>query len=172
MGKKFKPKSGDDEGSRPANSTRKPDSDSRAGAGTSAEPRQDYALFISHSWSYDQEYARFIRLLQQADNFDFRNYSVPEDEQFDTDSDEELTAEIRDKQIRPASVVIVLAGVYSTHSKWIGREIRIAKELGKPILGVEPWGSSRTSSYVSQHADEMVSWNTDSILEGIRKLSP
>ena len=172
MGKKFKPKRGEDDGSRPTNSTRKPDSDSRGGAGTAAEPRQDYALFISHSWKYDQEYARFVRLLQQADNFDFRNYSIPQAEQFDTETDEELAEVLRDKQIRPASVVIVLAGVYSTHSKWIGRELRIAKELGKPILGVEPWGSSRTSSYVGQRADEMVAWNTDSILEGIRTLAP
>jgi hypothetical protein len=41
----------------------------------------------------------------------------------------------------PSSVVLILAGVYATYSKWIDAEIRIAKEYGKPIIAIEPWGS-------------------------------
>lgn len=170
MGNKYKPSSTDDSGSRPEDGKRKPDS--TGGGQASLDRRQDYAIFISHSWDYDQEYARLVRLLEEADNFEFRNYSVPEDEKFETDTDEELEKNLREKQIKPASVVVVLAGLYSTHSEWIGKEIRIAEQEGKPILGVKPWGKDRTSNYVEEHADEMVGWNTDSILEGIRNLSP
>lgn len=173
MGNKYKPSSTDDSGSHPRKGTRKPSEGiTGRGTGASTDRRQDYAIFISHSWSYDQEYARLVRLLSEADRFDFRNYSVPREEGFDTNTDEELEEMLREKQIKPSSVVVVLAGLYSTHSDWIGREVRIAKEVGKPILGVEPWGSSRTSSFVKRHSDEMAGWNTDSIVEGIRDLAP
>lgn len=171
MGKKYTPSSTEDSGSSPQEGTRKP-SRSGGGGGTTARRRQDYAIFVSHSWDYDQEYARLIRLLKEANRFDFRNYSVPQEEKFDTESNEELERVLREKQIKPSSVVVVLAGLYSTHSDWIGREIRIAEEEGKPILGVSPWGNDRTSNQVERHADEMVGWNTDSIVDGIQELAP
>lgn len=172
MGNKYKPSSTDEHGSYPAEGSRKPSEVSGGGSQTTVNQRQDYAVFVSHSWDYDQEYARLIRLLEEADRFDFRDYSVPKEEKFDTETNEELEQVLREKQIKPSSVVIVLAGLYSTHSDWIGREIRIAEDEGKPILGVEPWGSDRTSNYVEQHADKMVGWNTDSIVNGIRDLAP
>jgi hypothetical protein len=171
MGKKYTPTSTEDSGSRPQKGTRKP-SGAGGGSGTKTDRRQDYAIFISHSWDYDQEYARLVHLLEEANRFDFRNYSVPEEEKFNTESDEELERVLREKQIKPSSVVVVLAGLYSTHSDWIGREIRIAKEEEKPILGVKPWGKDRTSNYVEKHANEMVGWNTDSVVDEIRDLAP
>jgi len=171
MGNRHIPKSADGSGSRPESGSRKPWGGGGGGA-VSSEDRQEYALFISHSWDYDQEHARLVRLLEESDELDFRDYSVPKEEKFDTDTDEELEKVLREKQIKSASVVIVLAGMYSTYSDWIGKEVRIAEEEGKPILGVKPWGNDRTSNYVEQHADEMVGWNTDSVVEGVRDLAP
>lgn len=170
MGNKHKPKAGREGGSYSSRGSRKP---SGGGSGASSSSRrQDYALFISHSWDYDQEYARLVHLLDKAYRFDFRNYSVPEENKLETETDEELEEELAEKQIKPASVVVVLAGLYSSHSKWIEKEIKIAKVTGKPILGVKPWGSDRISSYVERNAEQMVSWNTDSVVEGIRELAP
>ena len=70
----------------------------------------------------------------------------------------------------PASCVIILAGVYSTYSKWINIEISLAKEMGKKIIAVEPWGSLRTSYTVKQAADKIVGWNSSSIIGAIREL--
>ncbi|WP_436931234.1 TIR domain-containing protein [Halosimplex halobium] len=136
------------------------------------ERRTEYRIFVSHSWDYSSEYENLIDLLDEANRFEYRNYSVPEEEEIDADTDEELEEELREGQIKPASVVIALAGLYSSYSDWIGREIRIAEDEEKPILGVEPWGSDNTSNYVERHADRMVGWNTDSVVEGIRDLSP
>lgn len=172
MGKKYKPTSTGEGGSRPDEGSRKPSEVGSGASPSSLDRRQDYAVFVSHSWDYDQEYARLVRLLEEANRFEFRDYSVPKEEKFETDTDEELKEVLRQKQIKPSSVVVVLAGLYSTHSDWIGKEIRIAEEEGKPILGVEPWGNNRKSNYVEQHADEMVSWNTDSIVDEIRDLAP
>jgi len=74
----------------------------------------------------------------------------------------------------PCGVVLILAGVYATYSKWINQEIDLAASsftYPKPIIAIEPWGSERTSLVVKQAADRIVKWNTDSIVGAIRDVS-
>jgi hypothetical protein len=128
-----------------------------------------YNLFISHSWTYENEYDRLVNLLNTKPYFYYKNYSVPKDDPIHrVGSDRELRNAIREK-IRLASCVLILAGVYSTYSKWINIEIELAKEMGKRIIAIEPWGSERTSSAVKDAADKIVKWNTDSIVGAIRE---
>jgi hypothetical protein len=134
--------------------------------------RTEYRIFVSHSWDYSDEYENLIDLLNKANRFQYQNYSVPEKDEIDAETDDEIEEALREGQIKPVSVVVVLAGLYSTYSDWIGKEIRIAENEDKPILGVKPWGNDRTSDYVERHADEMVGWNTGSIVDNIRDLSP
>jgi hypothetical protein len=130
-----------------------------------------YNLFISHSWSYSDAYQRLIALLDGRGYFSYRNYSVPMDDPIHTrGSDRELHAAIK-RQIAPSSCVLMLAGVYSTHSKWINREIAICTTefaRKKPIIAIEPWGAERTSKVVRDAADVVVKWNTESIVAAIR----
>lgn len=135
---------------------------------SSGNRRSKYKLFISHSWSYSDEYKRMESLLEDASYFDFENYSVPQKDAIEGSVDYKL----KHHQIKPASVVIVLAGIYSSHSEMIKKEVRMAEDLDKPILGVEPYGSERTSKYVRNKADEVVGWNTKSVVDAIRDLSP
>ncbi len=66
-----------------------------------------------------------------------------------------------------------MAGKYATYSKWIQREIRIAKnDYSKPIVAIRPWASEQVSSVVSDAADRLVGWNTNSIVTAIRELDP
>lgn len=130
-----------------------------------------YNLFISHSWSYSDAYNKLTSLLDNANYFTYKNYSVQKDDPIhNANNDKELYEAIK-QQIRYASVVIILAGVYSSYSKWIDKEIKIAEELGKPILAIEPWASDKTSLKVKNAADKIVKWNTDSIIRAIRDLS-
>lgn len=69
---------------------------------------------------------------------------------------------------QPASCILILAGVYSTYSKWINIEIELAQSMGKKIIAIEPWGAERTSSKVKSAAHSIVRWNTDSIINAIR----
>ena len=39
-----------------------------------------YHLFISHSWNYGDQYDRLINLLQERSYFEFKDYSVPQDD--------------------------------------------------------------------------------------------
>lgn len=130
-----------------------------------------YNLFISHSWTYSNQYNKLVDLLDNANYFSYRNYSVPKDDPIhDANNAKELYDAIK-KQVGYAQVVIILAGVYSSYSRWIDKEIEIAQILGKPILAIEPWGSEKTSSVVKNAADRIVKWNTDSIVNAIRDLA-
>ncbi len=127
-----------------------------------------YNLFISHSWSYSNTYNDLVRLLDNKPYFSYKNYSVPKNDPIhNTSSDYQLKMAIRN-QMQHASCVLILAGVYSTYSKWINIEIELAKEMGKSIIAIEPWGSERTSAVVKKAADKIVKWNTDSIVSAIR----
>ena len=132
-----------------------------------------YNLFISHSWNYGDQYNRLVDLLQNRNYFAFNNYSVPIDDPVHTNgTDRDLRTAIRN-HMQPCQVVIILAGVYATYSKWINAEIDLAKEgfqNPKAILAIRPWGAERISSVVQDAADEIVGWNTESIVAAIRKL--
>ncbi len=133
-----------------------------------------YRIFISHCWTYSDAYEKLCALLDQAANFTYANYSVPKDDPIhDAPSERELYQAIKD-QMAPCHVVLIMAGVYSTYSKWINKEIAIAKReftLPKPIIGVKPWAQTNVSSVVSDNADVLVGWNTDSIVAAIRGYS-
>ena len=74
------------------------------------------------------------------------------------------------EQIRHASVVIILAGMYAAHSSWIDYEINEAIRMGKPILGVAPWSQERIPLKISDNANLMVRWNKDSVINGFKNL--
>ena len=76
---------------------------------SSDDRRTEYRLFVSHSWDYSDEYENLTDLFDEANHFEYTNYSVPEEDSIDADTDEELEEELREGQIKPASVVIALA---------------------------------------------------------------
>ena len=131
-----------------------------------------YNLFISHSWSYGKHYDTLVSHLDNRGYFRYKNYSVPQDSPIhNANNDRELYDAIK-RQIAPSSVVLILAGVYSTYSKWIDKEIQIAKNeftTPKRIIAIEPFGSERTSAFVKRHADIVVKMQTEKIIEAIRK---
>ena len=127
-----------------------------------------YNLFISHSWTYSDAYDKLLNLLNNVTNFTYRNYSVPKDDPIhNAASEASLKAAIRN-QMQHASCILVLAGVYSTYSKWINIEIGLAKEMGKKIIAIEPWGAEHTSAIVKTCADDIVKWQGTSIVKAIR----
>lgn len=130
-----------------------------------------YHLFISHSWAYGDAYDKLTNMLDGS--IDYSDYSVPKDDPIhDADNDKELEAAIKE-QMKHASVVLIMAGKYSTYSKWIKKEIKIAKEgfnTPKPIIAITPWGAEQISSVVKNAADKVVKWNTSSIVAAIKEL--
>lgn len=130
-----------------------------------------YNIFISHSWAYSDAYVGLIRLLGNRSYFNYNDYSVPKDDPIhNCGTDAQLYQAIK-QHMQPCHVIIIMAGVYSTYSKWIDKEIEIAKtgfSYPKPIIAVRPFAQTNISAKVSQNANTIVAWNTESIINAIR----
>lgn len=126
-----------------------------------------YRIFISHSWVYSEAYDKIEEFLK-AQGISFYNHSVPKDDPIHTNgTDKELYEKI-DAKVRGCSCVIILAGVYASYSKWIDKEIEIAKKYNKPIIAVEPFGSERTSTVVKEAATVIVAWRASSVANAVK----
>ena len=133
-----------------------------------------YDLFISHAWGYNEYYYRLERLLKNAPSFNYRNYSVPKHDPLinpGTVVGQRRLTNLLDKQIKPVNSVLIISGMYVVYKFWIQKEIELAQYYNKPIIGLIPWGQERTPFIVQQAAKEMVYWNTNSIVNAIRKHS-
>ena len=128
-----------------------------------------YNIFISHSWKYGDAYDKMIQFFEQQ-GLDYYNHSVPQDDPINTNGTDKQLKEAIEAKIKGTSCIIILAGVYATYSKWINKEIEIAKEYGKPIIAVEPWDSEKTSKIVKDNADKIVKWQGKSIVDAIKEL--
>jgi len=127
-----------------------------------------YDVFISHAWNYHDDYYRVEKFLNDAPLFRWRNYSVPKHDPLQLPSTSALKDQLR-KQIRPVNVVLILAGMYVAHRDWIQFEIDFADAISKPMIGIRPWGQQRIPSAVTDAVDEMVGWQTTSIVSAIRE---
>lgn len=137
---------------------------------------KQYNIFISHAWQYGDEYNQLVNLLDSAKNFLYYNYSAPKEKplhNLDT-TDVKTKAQIKDaidRKISPVGCVLVISGMYASYREWMQYEIDKAIEMEKPIIGIKPWGQQKIPSAVSDVADIMVGWNTDSIVSAIREYS-
>jgi len=132
-----------------------------------------YKLFISHAWSYSDDYERLLNILDSVPYFKWHNYSIPHDEPVLNPSTIiarrwRLLREI-DEQIRPTNCVLIICGMYVAQRFWCQQEIEIAQKYNKPIIGIIPRGNKRIPVCVQESAIKIVHWNTQSIVKAIRK---
>ena len=130
----------------------------------------NYRIFISHSWTYSSQYSGIVGLLRQRPYFAFTDYSVPQHDPIHTSGTDAALYQAIKNKIQLCNVVLILAGVYSSYSKWIQKEIDIAKKNGKKIIAIEPWDSDRTSKVVKDAAHKIVKWQGKSIVDAIKEL--
>jgi hypothetical protein len=133
-----------------------------------------YDLFLSHAWRYNDDYYRVEEMLREAPLFNWRNYSVPEHDPLidpNSPSGKAKLIELLSKQVRPVNCVLILGGMYAAYSEWILKEIKLAQDLNKPILGIYPWGQRNMPLAIQNAASELVGWNTSSIVSAIRRNS-
>ena len=125
-----------------------------------------YPIFISHAWDHSSDYDRLDSLLSNAKRFDRRNCSIPKTRSINTRTDIQLETRLRN-QIRPANSVLIIAGMYVKHRKWIKKEIQIALEMNKNIIVINPRGAQKMPREL-QVLPNQVGWDTKSIINAIR----
>ena len=132
---------------------------------------KDYRIFISHAWRYGDEYKRLTELLDKAPLFSYYNYSAPKEKPLFPAGNPHTKKYIAQKiteKIRPAQVVLVIGGMYAAYSDWMQYEIDEAIRMGKPVIGIRPWGQIVMPTYVTNNSDIIVGWNANSIISSIR----
>lgn len=140
---------------------------------TTTQPRlslenRPYRVFVSHSWKYSEQRERVEEFLDSEERLDWQNFSVPEDEPLDFEDANDLRQQLY-RQVGQANVVVVISGMYVSHSEWIEEEIEIAQHFEKPIIGVQPHGNERLPKSVRNAADEVVGWQQRSIVNAIAR---
>lgn len=129
-----------------------------------------YNLFISHSWDHLDDLENLRTLLEERGYFKVDFLEVTPENKFNSDNVYYLHACVR-PLIEKADVVIGLAGVYASYSEWMQWELDTAIENNIPVLGVIPWGQEHVSRVIQERADDIVKWNTESIVQAIRNLA-
>ena len=127
-----------------------------------------YSIFISHCWDYNDVLINLKNLLNKEDGLVASYEEVTVDAPINSE-DEKYIKRVLKARISASDVFIVVAGMYTAHSDWMKWELDKAIEKGVPIIGVIPRGQERISAIVNDRADEIVHWNTESIVSAIRK---
>lgn len=129
---------------------------------------RNYHILISHSWDYNNHYETISVWLNDTPYFLWTDYSVPITRPLTVSGVNELKQKIRNR-ISLCSCVIILSGMYVAYSDWIDFEIDTAVSMGKPIVGVKPWGQERIPTKVQDNADIMIGWNSASVVDAVRR---
>lgn len=127
-----------------------------------------YKVFISHSWSYHDDYLKLKKLLEEKGMFDVEFGEATKDTPINSENAAYIKQKLKQKT-QSSNVVLGLAGIYASHSEWMQWEIETAYNSNIPIIGVIPRGQERISTVVSSKSKVDVRWNTDSIVDAIRK---
>lgn len=116
-----------------------------------------YKLFISQFKGEEEENILFKNRLDNASDFQWENYSVPQD----------APPEIKNK-INEVDVVVVLSGLYSHYPDYIELVVNTAREQNKPLVIIRPYGVENIPLELEKKAQEVVGWNAPCIVDAIK----
>ena len=129
---------------------------------------KDYKIFISHSWSYTEDLEALQKLLNTRGYFNVEFLEATKKTPINSISAPYVKTVLKGKILK-SDIVLALAAIYATHSDWMIWELETAKANNIPIVGVIPRGQERISTEVSSRSIVDVRWNTESIVDAIRK---
>lgn len=132
-----------------------------------------YHIFISHAWMYSEHYCMVEDWLDENQSkylLSWDNYSVPlhaPDLDINTFAGKEKLREKLDGQIKRASIILILSGMYFNHPDWIEYEILTAVNNEKYIIGVKPWGQERIPQVITNNANVIIEWSKPNIIKAL-----
>lgn len=129
---------------------------------------KDYKIFVSHSWAHSDDLTALQNLLNNRGYFNVEFTEASKDVPINSENATYVKSRLKSKIIN-SDIVLALAGVYASHSDWMIWELDTAVSNSIPIVGVIPRGQERISQEVYNRSKEDVRWNTESIVEAIRK---
>ncbi|MDR6762949.1 hypothetical protein J2Y38_003167 [Flavobacterium sp. 2755] len=129
---------------------------------------KNYKIFVSHAWAHSQDLLSLQSLLNSRGYLNVEFTEATKDIPINSQNANYIKTVLKTK-IQSSDIILALAGVYATHSEWMTWELDTALGCQIPIIGVIPWGQEKISSVVYSRSKTDVRWNTESIVEAIRK---
>lgn len=133
-----------------------------------------YNVFISHSWKYNDEYNKLIKYIEDRPFLRIRNLSVPIEKPILLNWNfvsNKILHEKLDNKIKLANIFIVFSWMYVNYSKWIEKEIELAKKYNKPILVIKPYWQILIPKYLLESWTSIIWWNYENMVNEIRRIS-
>lgn len=131
-----------------------------------------YDVFITHAWRYHDDWNRSAEVLDKVDGFKWRNFSVPwYDPAMDPNTavGGEFVRNWLQSQILPCHAVLFLDSVYAVKSakKWLDIELEMAREAGKPVIGLPAFAANGIGISIASLVDAIVPWQGEVIAQTI-----
>jgi hypothetical protein len=131
-----------------------------------SSPSNPIRLFVTHVWVDEQDYTRVFEYLEASGTFYYQNTSQPQTKRpIDKESQRE---ELR-RQIAPCEVVVVVTGAYFIAPELVLFQMNFAKAADKPIVVLEPFGSTPLPKALGDMADEVSAWNERNLIDALRR---
>lgn len=127
-------------------------------------------VFISHSWQHTDDLKNLKNLLENRGYFNVEFKQVEPESPINSERSAYIKSVLK-KNIEESNVVLGIAGIYASYSEWMDWELSTAIKLGIKVVGIIPRGQERVSQTVTKYSSENVRWNTESIVDAIRRNS-
>jgi hypothetical protein len=125
-------------------------------------------VFVTHSFTEDEDYLRVFEFLEGVDRFFYLNCSKPENVPASGGMDaikEELI-----RQIKDCEAVVVLASQYEQNPELVRFQMDVADANEKPMIAVRLFGGlAETPAALLERVNEHIEWNSREIADALRR---
>ncbi|NNF16602.1 MAG: hypothetical protein HKN70_07625 [Gammaproteobacteria bacterium] len=121
-------------------------------------------LFVGHCWDESDDYLRFFDYVSDIDSFFYINLSEPQKR---PGAGVEAVQTELNRQMKDAEAVIIFSSAYTEDANLTQYQMDLARALGKPIIGVEPFGPQTVMKAVKDRAAEVVPWYNRAMVDAI-----
>ena len=131
-------------------------------------PNKIINAFISHIHEEEGDIPRLKNMVERH-GITARNYSITSDKFNNAKSEHYIKTQILAPQIKQSSVLITHVAPETKNSNFVNWEIEYAHREGKRIIGVWQRGARNCElpEALEKHADAIVGWNGESIINAI-----
>jgi hypothetical protein len=125
-------------------------------------------VFVTHSFSEDEDYLRFFEFLEGVDRFFYVNCSKPQN--VPTSGGMDAIKEELISQIKEAEAVVVLANQFAQQGDIIRFQMDVAEANEIPMIAVRPFGGvTETPKELAQRVSEHIEWNSREMADALRR---
>jgi hypothetical protein len=125
-------------------------------------------IFVTHTFSDDQDYARVFEYLESSSNFFYKNCSDPS--RIPSIGGKEALKEELRTQIQEAEIVLLPAGMFIGNEDWIRYQMIAAQAMSIPIVAIEIFGGvEEIHEEITKRASGKAGWNERLIVDAVRQ---